>query len=104
MPETSRIARRNNELMTGRFRLSYQAHRLFLYVISMVNADTDENTEYQFSVNELATAIGIDRSNLYKSMVDMLDELSITMVNLPVIDEHGKQVKDRLVRVGLIKN
>ena len=95
---------RRNELMLANHRLSFQAHRLFLYVLSMVKVDHDEKTEYEFSVSKLADTIGIDRNHLYKSMVGVLDELAKTIVNVPVFDEKGKPTKDTFVRVGLIKN
>lgn len=98
------MARRHNELILAKHRLSMQAQRLFLYVVSLVNNDHDEQTEYEFAVNELANVIGIDRSRLYKSMVDVIEEVASCMVELPVIDEAGKPVANTIVRVGLIKN
>jgi plasmid replication initiation protein len=98
------VRRRNELIMAKFFRLSLQANRLFLFVLSQVRDEHNEDTEYEFSVNEVANAIGIDRSNLYKSMVNALDELARTMVDLPVLDDEGKPLPDRVVRVGLIKN
>lgn len=80
--ELDNIARRHNELMMGKFRLSLQAQRLFLYVVSLVKDDHDEATEYRFSIYELAQKIGIERSHLYGTMVEVLDELAATIVNV----------------------
>jgi plasmid replication initiation protein len=98
------VARRRNELVLGNMRMSLQAHRLFLYILSQVRDDHDETTEYEFSVNELATTIGIDRSKLYKTIADVLDELARIMVNVEVLGEDGTPLKDRFVRIGLIRN
>jgi hypothetical protein len=102
--EIDLIARRRNELMMGKYRLSLQAQRLFLYVLSQVQDAHDEDTEYEFAVSDLARAIGIDGSRLYKTMVDTLEELARTIVVLPVIDGEGKAVPNTIVRVGLVKN
>ena len=98
------VARRRNELIIAKHRLSLQAQRLFLYTLSMVSDDHDENTEYEFAVNELASAIGIDRSKLYKSVVSVLGELAGTMMTVQALDENGKAIPNRFVRIGLIKN
>ena len=98
------VARRNNELIVGKYRLSLQAHRLFLYVLSQVRPEHDEHTEYEFAINELAEAIGVDRSQLYRDMVRVLDELASTMVNVQAIDAEGRALDGRFVRVGLITN
>lgn len=103
--ETDAITRRSNELVTAKFfRLSFQAHRLFLHLLAQVQDDHNEDTEYQFSIYALAKAIGIDRGHLYQAMVGAIDELARVMVELPVIDAVGQVVPNRIVRVGLIKN
>lgn len=98
------IARRRNELILANHRLSYQAYRLFMYVLSQVNNSHDENTEYEFSVYELARHMGISRQHLYGTMVEALDELASTIVHVPVFDADGKAIKNTFDRVGLIQN
>lgn len=102
--EIDGLAKRHNELVTSKFRLSYQAHRFFLFVLSQVKDDHDEDNVYEFSVYELAKKIGIDRGHLYKSAVDVLDELARSIVEVQAIDADGKAKKNSFVRIGLIKN
>jgi plasmid replication initiation protein len=97
------VARRRNELIVSKYRLSLQAQRLFLYVVSMVDDDHDERTTYEFSIYELAKKIGVDRNHLYGSMVEILNELASTYVYVAPIEE-GQEVENGFVRCGLIVN
>lgn len=98
------VARRHNELIVAKHRLSMQAQRMFLYVVSMIDETHDEKTEYEFSVSDLANVIGIDRSRLYKSMVEVVEEVAGCMVDIPALDAAGKPIANTIVRIGLIKN
>lgn len=98
------VARRRNELVVGKYRLGFQAQRLFMYLLSKVSDEHDENTEYRFSIYELAEKIGIDRTHLYKEMVGAIDELEACKVHAEVLDEDGNVKKNEFARVGLIVN
>jgi plasmid replication initiation protein len=101
---TELVVRRRNEMVMGKYCLSYQAQRLFMYVLSKVRDDHTSETSFSFSVYELAQKIKVDRAHLYTALVGALDELEGKRLFLDEIDEDGNVIKGRVTRVGLIVN
>ena len=92
------VASRRNELMLAPFRLSLWAQRLFLYVISQVKDGDPVDHRYTFPVAHLAKTVGVENPNLYRGMLEIIDELEVAKVFVPTLDGRGT------TRVGLIKN
>lgn len=93
------LVKRQNDLVLARFRISVQARRLFMFVLAKVKESDNEETKYTFPINQLATAIGVPRSNLYRDMVGVLEELEASKAKIPV-----KGSKDEFFSLGLISN